>query len=297
MLTCKHILCVTLSAFVDKTIETENDTMSQFELNNKIAVITGGSGTLGTGMARGLHNAGARVCIIGRDVDKARRVASSISPDPAETMGIGADVIHTDQMERALEAVMLRWGRVDILVNAAGGNRPDASTNPKQMFFDLNPEAMRSVFDLNLTGTIIPSQVFGRTMASQKSGVIINISSMSASRPLTRVISYSAAKASVDNFTRWLAVHMAKEYSPSIRVNAIAPGFFLAEQNRAMLVEASTGELTPRGHSIIDHTPMNRFGDPEDLTGTLVWLASDASRFVTGIVVPVDGGFSAFAGV
>jgi NAD(P)-dependent dehydrogenase (short-subunit alcohol dehydrogenase family) len=271
--------------------------MTMFQLNGKVALITGGSGTLGTGMARGLVEAGARVCIIGRDPDKARKAAQSITSDGDVIMGLGADVTHTDEVERVAKAVLMRWGQIDILVNAAGGNSPDATTTPKQSFFDLNPEAMRSVFDLNLTGSIIPSQVIGRTMASQKSGVIINISSMAAIRPLTRVVSYAAAKSAIDNFTRWLAVHMAKEYSPAIRVNAIAPGFFLAEQNRAMLMDTVTGELTPRGHAIIDHTPMNRFGDPSDLIGTLIWLTSDASRFVTGIVVPVDGGFSAFGGV
>lgn len=271
--------------------------MTDFELNNNVAVITGGSGTLGTSMAKGLCDAGARVCVIGRDLEKARRAAQSISSDGERVMGLSADVTHPAEIERAAEAVLMRWGQVDILVNAAGGNRPEATTSPKQSFFDLSPDIMRTVFDLNLTGSIIPSQVFGRTMAQQKTGVIINISSMAASRPLTRVVSYAAGKAAIDNFTRWLAVYMAKEYSPSIRVNAMAPGFFLAEQNRAMLMDSATGELTPRGRAIIDHTPMNRFGEPKDLIGTLIWLTSDASSFVTGIVVPVDGGFSAFSGV
>ena len=157
--------------------------------------------------------------------------------------------------------------------------------------------AMRYVFDLNLHGTILPTQVFGRYLAEQKAGVILNVSSMSAFRPLTRVVSYSAAKAAIDNFTRWLAVHLAQEYSPNIRVNAVAPGFFITEQNRSLLTNVETGELTARGQSIITHTPMGRFGDPEDLLGAVLWLLSPASSFVTGIVVPVDGGFSAFAGV
>ena len=271
--------------------------MELFNLTGKVAVVTGGSGTLGTGMAQGLLQAGAHVCILGRDYEKAKRAAEHLSSDPALVMAASADVTNTSEVEHAAQAVLERWGRVDVLVNAAGGNRPDATTNPKQSFFDLSPEAMRATFDLNLTGTIIPSQVFGRHMAQSGSGNIINISSMAASRPLTRVISYAAAKSAVENFTRWLAVHMAKEYSPAIRVNALAPGFFLAEQNRAMLMDAVTDELTPRGRSIIDHTPMNRFGNPDDLVGTLIWLASDAAAFVTGIVVPVDGGFSAFGGV
>lgn len=271
--------------------------MELFNLAGKVAVITGGSGTLGTGMALGLLQAGARVCVLGRDFEKAKRVAEQLSNDPTQAMAVSADVTRTSEVEKAAEAVLMRWGKADILVNAAGGNRQDATTNPKQSFFDLTPDAMRATFDLNLTGTIIPSQVFGRHMAQMQSGNIINISSMAASRPLTRVISYAAAKSAVDNFTRWLAVHMAKEYSPAIRVNALAPGFFLAEQNRAMLMDAASGELTARGKSIIDHTPMNRFGNAADLVGTLIWLASDASAFVTGIVVPVDGGFSAFGGV
>lgn len=268
-----------------------------FDLSGKVAVITGGSGTLGTGMAKGLADAGAQVAIIGRDLAKAQRVAASLSADSDKAFGLSADVTQGDEVQRACEAVLSRWGKVDILVNAAGGNRADATTNPNQPFFDLSPEAMRTVFDLNLTGTILPSQIFGRSMVNAKRGTIINISSMAASRPLTRVISYAAAKAAIDNFTKWLAVHMAREYSPDIRVNAMAPGFFLAEQNRAMLTDIATGKLSARGQAIIDHTPMNRFGDAADLIGTLVWLASDASAFVTGIVVPVDGGFSAFSGV
>jgi NAD(P)-dependent dehydrogenase (short-subunit alcohol dehydrogenase family) len=271
--------------------------MNLFNLTGKVAVITGGSGTLGSGMARGLLEAGARVCLIGRDEAKAQRVAQSLSPDPDKAIGLSADCQQPGQVEAAVETIFKRWNRIDVLVNAAGGNRPDAVTNPKQSFFDLSPDAIRSVVDLNFMGTVIPSQIIGRCMAAAKAGSIINISSMAAIRPLTRVIGYAAGKAAMDNFNRWLAVHMAKEYSPAIRVNAIAPGFFLAEQNRAMLMDAATGELTPRGRSIIDHTPMNRFGDPVDLVGTLLWLASDASAFVTGITVPVDGGFSAFGGV
>jgi NAD(P)-dependent dehydrogenase (short-subunit alcohol dehydrogenase family) len=186
---------------------------------------------------------------------------------------------------------------VDCLVNGAGGNHPQATTRPDLSFFDIPEEAFRFVFDLNLLGTIIPCQIFGKQMAEQGDGVILNVSSMSAMRPLTRVVSYSAAKAGVNSFTQWLAVHLAQEYSPRIRVNAIAPGFFLTEQNRFLLTERETGELTARGQSIIAHTPMGRFGEPADLLGTMLWLLSPASAFVTGIVVPVDGGFSAFGGV
>jgi len=183
------------------------------------------------------------------------------------------------------------------LINAAGGNRPDATTSPDRSFFDLPEEALRFVFDLNLMGTILPSQILGQLMAQRGEGVILNVSSMNAFRPLTRIAAYSAAKAGVSNFTQWLAVHMAQEYSPRIRVNAIAPGFFLTEQNRFLLTDQQTGALTPRGETIITHTPMQRFGTPEDLLGAVLWLLSSASAFVSGVVIPIDGGFSAFSGV
>jgi NAD(P)-dependent dehydrogenase (short-subunit alcohol dehydrogenase family) len=210
---------------------------------------------------------------------------------------MSCNVLDKPSLEAAAAQIMEAFGRVDILINGAGGNKPQATTNPEQTFFDLPADALRTVIDLNLLGTILPSQVFGKIMAAQKSGVIINISSMSALRPLTRIAAYSAAKAGMANFTQWLAVHMAQEYSPEIRVNAIAPGFFLTEQNRFLLTDKETGKLTPRGQSIILHTPQGRFGVPDDLLGALIWLASPASAFVTGIVVPVDGGFSAFSGV
>jgi NAD(P)-dependent dehydrogenase (short-subunit alcohol dehydrogenase family) len=212
-------------------------------------------------------------------------------------MGVACDVLNKASIETAAQGVLAEYGRVDILINGAGGNKPQATTGTTQSFFELPAEALRWVFDLNLMGTILPCQVFGKIMAKQKSGVILNISSMNALRPLTRIPAYSAAKAAVSNFTQWLAVHMAQEYSSAIRVNAIAPGFFLTEQNRFLLTEEETGKLTPRGKAIISHTPMERFGLPEDLLGTVMWLLSPASAFVTGIVVPVDGGFSAFSGV
>jgi NAD(P)-dependent dehydrogenase (short-subunit alcohol dehydrogenase family) len=189
------------------------------------------------------------------------------------------------------------FGHVDILINGVGGNKPQATTSAEARFFDLPTEALRWVFDLNLMGVMLPSQIFGKIMAEQKKGVILNISSMNGFRPLTRVAAYSAAKAGVSNFTQWLAVYMAKECSPEIRVNAIAPGFFRTDQNRFLLTDKDTGKLTPRGQAIIDHTPMGRFGSPEDLLGAVLWLLSPAASFVTGIVVPIDGGFSAFSGV
>jgi len=210
---------------------------------------------------------------------------------------VRCDVLDKASLEAARDAVLTRFGRVDILVNGAGGNKKQATTSPDLSFFDLPPDAIRWVFDLNFVGTLLPSQVFGKLMAEQGQGVILNISSMNGFRPLTRIPAYSAAKAAVSNFTQWLAVHVAQEYSPRIRVNALAPGFFLTEQNRFLLTDEASGELTPRGRTIIEHTPMGRFGDPEDLIGTVVWLLGDGARFVTGVVVPVDGGFSAFSGV
>jgi NAD(P)-dependent dehydrogenase (short-subunit alcohol dehydrogenase family) len=210
---------------------------------------------------------------------------------------VASDVLNREPFEQSVNEVLEAFGRIDGLINAAGGNHPQATTSPEMSFFDLPAEAIRFTSDLNLLGTILPSQVIGRLMAEQGAGVILNISSMNAFRPLTRIPAYSAAKAAVSNFTQWLAVHMAQEYSPKIRVNAIAPGFFLTDQNRFLLTDKKSGELTPRGQSIIDHTPQRRFGNPEDLLGTVLWLLSPASEFVTGIVVPVDGGFSAFSGV
>ncbi len=268
-----------------------------FDLTGRVAVLTGGSGTLGSLMARALLQTGARVCLIGRDLVKAENAARALSPDAGRAMAIAADVTDRAAVEAACAAVLSAWQRVDILVNAAGGNRPDATTGPQRAFFDLSGDAVRAAVDLNLMGTVLPSQVFGRAMAAAGAGSIINISSMAVPRALTRVVAYSAGKAAMENFTRWLAVYMAREVSPGVRVNALAPGFFLAEQNRAMLTDLATGELTPRGRAIVDHTPMGRFGDPAELSGALLFLASDASRFVTGIVLAVDGGFSAWSGV
>jgi NAD(P)-dependent dehydrogenase (short-subunit alcohol dehydrogenase family) len=213
------------------------------------------------------------------------------------TIGLACNVLDKASLAAAAQKVLEAFGRVDILINGAGGNQPGATTNPAQTFFDLPEAALQAVFNLNLMGTLLPCQVFGKSMAIQKSGVILNVSSMNAFRPLTRIPAYSAAKAGLSNFTQWLAVHMAQEYSPQLRVNAIAPSFLLTEQNRYLLTDRVTGELSPRGKTIIAHTPMARFATPADLLGTVLWLVSPASAFVTGIVVPVDGGFSAFSGV
>jgi len=269
------------------------------ELNDftgRSVIVTGGTGVLGRVMTEALIGCGASVAVLARDREKATDLLSKM-PGPGKAVVVEGDVLKKDTLERAAEVVTSEFGRIDCLVNGAGGNHPQATTRPDLSFFDVPQEALRFVFDLNLQGTILPSQVFGKRMAQQGEGVILNISSMSAFRPLTRVLSYSAAKAGVNSFTQWLAVHLAREYSPRIRVNAIAPGFFLTEQNRFLLTDQETGELTARGQSIIDHTPMRRFGEPEDLLSTVFWLLSPASSFVTGVVVPVDGGFSAFGGV
>lgn len=271
---------------------------NMFDLSGKVAVITGGTGVLGSSMTKALAGAGAIVVPLARTEANAKALADEITAAGGKALGLSADVLDKPSLEKALEAVMSAYGKVDILLNGAGGNRPEATAVPGQRtFFDLPQDAMQWVFNLNFTGSVLASQVFGKPMTEQSSGVIINVSSMAAERSLTRVLAYGGAKAAIDNFTHWLAVYMAKEHSPNIRVNAIAPGFFLGEQNRFLLIDKDTGSLTQRGQLIIDHTPMARFGEPDDLSGTLLWLVSDAARFVTGIVVPVDGGFSAYSGV
>ncbi len=272
------------------------DIQSSFDLSGKVAVITGGAGVLCTAMGTALAKAGVKIAVLDMNAQAAEALAVKLRSDGAEAIGMACNVLEKESLEAAAQVVVSKYGRIDLLINGAGGNKPQATTNPTQNFFDLPAEALRWVFDLNLIGTILPSQVFGKIMAQQKEGVILNISSMNAFRPLTRIPAYSAAKAGVSNFTQWLAVHMAMEYSPQIRVNAIAPGFFAGEQNRGLLFNQDNS-LTARGQSIINHTPMGRFGTPNDLLGAVFWLLSPASAFVTGIVVPVDGGFSAYSGV
>jgi NAD(P)-dependent dehydrogenase (short-subunit alcohol dehydrogenase family) len=268
-----------------------------FSVAGKVAVLTGAGGVLVGRMALELSRRGAEVVVVDRVVEAANRVVSEIRAGGGEAMAVIADVLDRSSLMDAHGCVQETFGRLDILVNGAGGNRKEATTSPDLSFFDIPLDALRFVLDLNLLGTILPCQVFGRLMAEQKSGVIVNISSMNSFRPLTRIVGYSAAKAAINNFTQWLAVHMAQNYSPHIRVNAIAPGFFETNQNRYLLRDEATGQLTSRGAQIISHTPMGRFGQPEDLIGTLLWLVSPASEFVTGVVVPVDGGFSAYSGV
>lgn len=277
--------------------DTSFDVQALFAVRGLTAVITGGSGVLGSVIANALAQAGARVAVISLHAASSTNVVERIRAAGGEAIGIACDVMDRDALERARTEVLNSFGHVDMLINAAGGNSPHATTSVDLSFFDLDVHAVEAVLGLNFTGTFQSCQVFGREMAERKQGVIVNITSMSALRPLTRIPAYSAAKAAVANFTQWLAVHMAQEYSPAIRVNAIAPGFFLTEQNRFLMIDAANGDPTPRGASILHHTPMGRLGDPGDLVGTLLWLISPASSFVTGIVVPVDGGFSAYSGV
>lgn len=276
-----------------------------FSLEDLVAVVTGGTGVLGGEMARGLAGAGAKVGVLGRREERARQVVRGIEEVEGTAIALTADVLNREQLEDARKEVLERWGRVDILVNAAGGNVSGATLNEDANIFDLSEEAFREVLDLNLVGTLLPTQVFGQAMYSagteglssaEARGCIVNISSMAAERAITRVVGYSAAKAAVANFTRWLAVDLSRRYGEGLRVNAISPGFFIGEQNRALLLNESGG-LTERGQAIVDHTPAGRFGRPEELLSTLIWLCGPGASFVNGVVVPVDGGFSAFSGV
>jgi NAD(P)-dependent dehydrogenase (short-subunit alcohol dehydrogenase family) len=260
-------------------------------------IVTGGAGVLGGEISCALAEAGANVAILDREPEMAERWSDRLKESDGRVMVEYCDVLDKKVVETAVAKVLSEFGHVDSLVNGAGGNNPKATTSAENPFFDLPQDALRFVFDLNILGTIIPSQVVARHMAERKTGVILNISSMNALRPLTRIPAYSAAKAGVSNFTQWLAVHLAQEYSPQIRVNAIAPGFFLTEQNRFLLTDRESGELTARGETILNHTPMGRFGDPQDLVGAVLWLLSPASSFVSGVVLPIDGGFQAFSGV
>ena len=268
-----------------------------FSVKDKIVAITGAGGVLCGSLAKALGEAGAKIAVLDLKEESAQRVVDEITAKGGIAVAAQCNVLEKATLESAKDIVNSKLGKIDILINGAGGNNKKATTGPDLSFFDMPADAIRFVFDLNFIGTLLPTQVFAKDMIETGHGVILNISSMNAFRPLTKIAAYSAAKAAVSNFTQWLAVHMCQNYSKDIRVNAIAPGFFLTEQNRFLLTDEKTGQLTARGKTIVDHTPMSRFGDAEELNGTVIWLLSQASKFVTGIVVPVDGGFSAFSGV
>lgn len=267
-----------------------------FDLSGKTAIVTGGNGILGGAMAEGLAKAGAKVAILGRTEETVNQQVETIDQSGGNALSLYADVMSISDLNKAKQKVMNEWGRIDILINAAGGNIAGAIINPDQSFLDLDDESFEKVVDLNFHGTYLPTKVFSEPMIEKKEGTIINISSMAAQKIISRVIGYSAAKAAIDNFTKSLAVELANKYGESLRVNAIAPGFFIGKQNRDLLLN-DDGSLTDRGQTIVDHTPMDRFGEAEELVGTAVWLSSEASKFVTGTVIPVDGGFNAFSGV
>jgi len=268
-----------------------------YDFTGKTVAITGGAGVLGSEIVSALAGCGAKVALLEVNAEAGKALIERLGERGKQVSLFECDVLNPESIIQSAVEAKKSLGAIDCLVNGAGGNKPQATTSPEMKFFDLPPDAVRWVFDLNIMGTILPSQAFGRIMAEQGYGSILNISSMNAFRPLTRIPAYSAAKAAVSNFTQWLAVHMAQEYSPRIRVNAIAPGFFLTNQNRFLLTDKETGEWTARGKTIVGHTPMGRLGEPRDLIGSVLWLLSPAADFVTGVVIPIDGGFSAFSGV
>lgn len=267
-----------------------------FGIEGRVAIVTGATGVLGGAMARGLARAGVKVAVLGRRRERAEEVANEMIEAGGMALATPADVLDRAQLEAARDQVLAEWGGIDILVNAAGGTTPAATISPDSNFFKIDIDATRYVIDLNLIGTLLPSHVFGEVMARKKQGCIINISSMNAQRAFTRSIAYSAGKTATDSFTKSLAVELATKFGEGMRVNAIAPGFFVGEQNRALLLNADD-TLTSRGQKIIDHTPFGRFGEPDDLVGTLLWLCSPAASFVTGTVTMVDGGANAFSGI
>ncbi len=264
-----------------------------FEIKNRVVVITGGTGVLGSCMVEYLAEQGARVVVLARNKENGEKLVNGIKAKGFEAIFLQSDVNDKVILEQNAQDIVAKYGRIDVLINAAGGNMPGATIGPDKTIFDLDVDAFKTVVDLNLFGTVIPTMVFAKVMTEQKQGNIINISSESALRPLTRVVGYGAAKAAVTNFTRYLAIELATKYGEGLRVNAMAPGFFISEQNRSLLTNPD-GSLTARGNTIIAHTPFGRFGKPEELLGTLHWLASDASKFVTGTLTVVDGGFDAF---
>jgi NAD(P)-dependent dehydrogenase (short-subunit alcohol dehydrogenase family) len=266
-----------------------------FDIAGRVAVVTGGYGVLGGSIASGLASAKAKVAILGRRRDAAEAHAAQIRQSGGEAMVLVADALHEPQLKAAREEVLREWGRVDILVNAAGGNVARAR-NDNRSIFEVPMDAFEEALRLNLHGTVVPTMIFGEAMAERGAGCVVNISSMAAIRALSGVLAYSIAKTGIDSFTRWMAVELARKHGDGLRVNAIAPGFFVSEQNRAVLINPD-GSFTERARTIVKQTPMGRFGRPEELLGAVQWLCSDAASFVTGVVIPVDGGFSVFSGV
>ena len=267
------------------------------DLTGKVTAVTGGGGVLCSALSRALAGQGATVAVLDLMPEAAEKVVDEIRSAGGRAIAVEADVLRRQSLEQAAETIHRECGPVDVLINGAGGNKAEATASPDKSFFDIPADAIQWVFNLNCLGTILPCQVFVPDMIEKQQGVVINVASMAGIRPLTRVVAYSAAKAAIANFTQWLAVHLAQEYSPKIRVNAIAPGFFLTAQNEYLLVDKETGKPTPRGQTILAHTPAGRYGLPDDLLGTLLWLVGDESAFVSGTVIPVDGGFAAFGGV
>lgn len=268
-----------------------------FRLKEKIAIVTGAGGAICGAIARGLAAEGAHVAIWDKSLDAAKTTAAAIRATGGTAVALECDVLSKEVVAQTLEETLAALGKVDILVNGAGGSRRETTTSEALKFFDIEPAAMQDVINLNYLSAVIPAQAVGRVFAAQGDGVVLNISSIGGGLPLSRALSYSNGKAATDNFTRWLAVHMAQEYDANIRVNAIAPGFMLTEQNRFLLVEQDTGELTPRGRQVVNSVPMSRLGDPSEIVGAALWLVSGSATFVTGAVIPIDGGFSAFGGV
>jgi len=267
-----------------------------FRLDGKVAVITGAGGVICSELAKDMATAGAKIALLDLSAERAQAAADVIIKAGGEAIAVETDVLSPESLENAKASVLEKFGKIDILINGAGGNSPKATTNPDQSFFDLPADAIKWVFDLNFMGTVLPTQIFGKLMAEQKSGCIINIASMASYRPLTKVLAYSSSKSAIVNYTQWMAVHFCQNYSPEIRVNAIAPGFLLTEQNRFLLTNED-GSLTERGSSVIRSTPMARFGRPEEMSGAVIYLCSEAASFVTGTVLALDGGFDAFSGV
>jgi NAD(P)-dependent dehydrogenase (short-subunit alcohol dehydrogenase family) len=269
---------------------------SLFNVKDKVVVLTGGSGVLGGHMARGFAMAGAQPILVARNKNNLDRAVKELKSITSDVTSYECDVLNEQQLTRTNDAIMTKFGRIDVLINAAGGNKPEGTIRIDENIFDLEITDFKKVTDLNFYGTVLPTLMFGKSMAKQKKGSIINISSMATQRAITRVVGYSAAKAAIDNFTRWMAVEMAHKFGNGMRVNAVAPGFFLTEQNKYLLTNKD-GTLTERGKTILNITPFGRFGNPEELIGPVLWLASDASSFVTGTIVPIDGGFSAYSGL